>query len=75
MKDAGKLYTYQEVAGIFAVHEKTVARWFRERDVFRPTSGTVRISQTQLDDFIADSGRRLPRRDPPRRTRNPRKKK
>jgi hypothetical protein len=52
-------YTLQEVAALFRVHEKTAARWFKDREVFRPTRGTVRITQAQLDLFIQESGKKV----------------
>jgi len=54
-----KLYTYQDLAPMFQVHEKTVARWFRGRKIFRPNNSTARVTQSQLDLFIQESGKKL----------------
>lgn len=44
------LWTYQDIAAIAKVHERTVARWCArlKLDLFRPTPGTVRLKRDQV---------------------------
>lgn len=50
-----KLYTYQELATKFGVHEKTVSKWFCAWPKFESTRGhSVRIPESQLVKFLAE---------------------
>jgi hypothetical protein len=53
-----RLYTYQEISAHCSVCVKTVARWFRRRQIFRPTHNTVRIPQSAFDAFLEENKRR-----------------
>ncbi len=52
-------YTYQELAPEFGVDARTVARWFRNYILFRPTQTTARVPREVLAQFIQDSGKKL----------------
>lgn len=52
-----RLYTYQELSGLFQVHYRTVALWFRSRKKFRPTKNTVRIPESAVRQFINEKRR------------------
>ena len=48
------LYTYQDLVARFQVHYSTIWRWFHGRRRFKPSNGTVRISETEVQQFISD---------------------
>ena len=49
------LYTYQDLVARFRVHYSTIWRWFHARRRFKPTNGTVLITETELKAFILES--------------------
>lgn len=55
MSETQKIFTYQDLARMFGVHAKTVARWFKGRKILRLNHSTVRITPAQLDLFIKES--------------------
>lgn len=46
------LHTYHDLVRRFGWSYRTVRRWFRNLPRFRPSSGTVRISESVLQEFI-----------------------
>lgn len=52
------LYTIREVAEMLKVHEGTVRRWIREKKLVSfkfSNSGSVRVTQDSLDEFLSNS--------------------
>lgn len=53
-----KLYTIREIATYLNVHEKSVRRWIDNgRLDSTKVGGRIRVSQTQLDDFLKKDGK------------------
>jgi excisionase family DNA binding protein len=53
MSDIQKLYTEKQVAKMLGVTVQTFKLWRKAGKVgFIQTAGTIRISQTQLDEFL-----------------------
>ena len=56
-----KLYTRREAAELFKVDQRTISNWTNGKFVKSPlkvmkTGGTVRITQTSIDNFIEENG-------------------
>ena len=51
-----KQYTVREIAKILGIHEHTLYRWIKQGKIGSIRLGykTIRITQQQLDDFIAN---------------------
>lgn len=48
------LYTYQDLVAHFQVAYKTIYRWFRWRRRFKPTNNTIRITETEVKNFVTE---------------------
>lgn len=61
-----QVYVAKEVAKLFGVNEDTVWRWIRNGalDALTLPNGRVRITQEQLDAFLADGSARKRGRRP-----------
>ena len=56
------LFTYQDLVARFQVSYKTIWRWFHARCRFKPTNGTVRITETEVKAFTQESTTREKKR-------------
>jgi hypothetical protein len=60
--DPEVLHTYQDLMARFRVCYATVWRWFRWRRKFKPTCGTVRISESEVQLLIQDKTKKYGRK-------------